>query len=136
MDGFNDKRERKIQGIATEAIEALYNYNWPGNIRELENLVERVAILKGEGMIHISDLPAKYRGSAPAIATSSKELEIPESGMDFNGAIENYENTLILKALEKTGWNRNQAAILLRLNRTTLVEKIKKKGLRPPEVTQ
>ena len=59
MDGFNDKRERKIQGIATEAIEALYNYNWPGNIRELENLVERVAILKGEGMIHISDLPAK-----------------------------------------------------------------------------
>jgi DNA-binding NtrC family response regulator len=55
-----------------------------------------------------------------------------EDGMDFNTAVDQYENQLILKALEKTGWNRNQAAILLRLNRTTLVEKIKKKGLKPP----
>ena len=49
--------------------------------------------------------------------------------MDFNSAVDSYENALILQALEKTGWNRNQAAILLKLNRTTLVEKIKKKGL-------
>ena len=62
-------------------------------------------------------------------------IEIPETGMDFNSAVNNYENALILQALEKTGWNRNQAALLLRLNRTTLVEKIKKKGLRPPETT-
>ncbi|MEZ4873853.1 MAG: sigma-54 dependent transcriptional regulator [Bdellovibrionales bacterium] len=136
MDNHNKKRERSIQGVTNEALEALYNYNWPGNIRELENLVERVAILKGEGMIDLLDLPQKYRGSSPAVATDPKDLEIPENGMDFNGAIENYENALILKALEKTGWNRNQAAILLRLNRTTLVEKIKKKGLRPPEMTQ
>jgi len=53
--------------------------------------------------------------------------------MDFNSAVDAYENQLILKALQKTGWNRNQAAALLKLNRTTLVEKIKKKGLRPPE---
>ncbi|MNL55606.1 Bacterial regulatory protein, Fis family [compost metagenome] len=52
--------------------------------------------------------------------------------MDFNTAVDAYENALIMKALEKTGWNRNQAAALLRLNRTTLVEKIKKKGLTPP----
>jgi DNA-binding NtrC family response regulator len=67
-----------------------------------------------------------------ATVTDVNSLEIPDNGMDFNTAVDNYENTLILKALEKTGWNRNQAAALLRLNRTTLVEKIKKKGLTPP----
>ncbi|OYZ11334.1 MAG: hypothetical protein B7Y39_19490 [Bdellovibrio sp. 28-41-41] len=56
---------------------------------------------------------------------------MPDNGLDFNSAVDAFENSLILKALEKTGWNRNQAAALLRLNRTTLVEKIKKKGLRP-----
>jgi DNA-binding NtrC family response regulator len=59
--------------------------------------------------------------------------QITEDGLDFNSAVDAYENELILRALEKTGWNRNQAAILLKLNRTTLVEKIKKKGLKPPE---
>ena len=57
-------------------------------------------------------------------------IEIPENGLDFNTAVDQFENALIIKALEKTGWNKNQAAILLRLNRTTLVEKMKKKGLK------
>ena len=59
--------------------------------------------------------------------------QITDDGLDFNSPVDAYENELILRALEKTGWNRNQAAILLKLNRTTLVEKIKKKGLKPPE---
>ena len=58
-----------------------------------------------------------------------------DNGLDFNTAVDAYENALIMRALEKTGWNRNQAALLLKLNRTTLVEKIKKKGLRPPEAS-
>jgi DNA-binding NtrC family response regulator len=70
------------------------------------------------------------------MATAGAEsVAIPENGMDFNSAVDAYENALILQALEKTGWNRNQAATLLKLNRTTLVEKIKKKGLRPPDAT-
>ena len=64
---------------------------------------------------------------------NSDKIEIPDTGLDYNSAVNAYENQLILKALEKTGWNRNQAAILLKLNRTTLVEKIKKKGLKPAE---
>ena len=56
-----------------------------------------------------------------------------ENGLDFNSAVDQFENALILKALEKTGWNKNQAALLLRLNRTTLVEKMKKKGLKSNE---
>jgi hypothetical protein len=60
------------------------------------------------------------------------KFDLPDDGLDFNTAVDQFENNLILRALERTSWNRNQAALLLRLNRTTLVEKIKKKGLRPP----
>ncbi|MCM2280362.1 MAG: sigma-54 dependent transcriptional regulator [Bdellovibrionaceae bacterium] len=132
---FNSNKNRHLQGVAPEAMEMLMNYTWPGNIRELENLVERLAILKGSGMIEVRDLPEHYRAkpaSGGAGATSLDSIDIPAAGMDFNSAVDAYENALILQALEKTGWNRNQAAVLLKLNRTTLVEKIKKKGLRPP----
>jgi len=130
MESFNRTRQRSLKGIAPEALQLLVNYSWPGNIRELENLVERLTILKGSGVVEISDLPERYRQSA--LSADPAELDIPENGLDFNSAVDAYENALILKALEKTGWNRNQAALLLRLNRTTLVEKIKKKGLKPP----
>lgn len=130
VDVFNQKRGRAITGISAEAMDVLLNYNWPGNIRELENLVERLAILRGTGQIEVADLPDRYRGSA-APSMNATDVNIPDAGMDFNSAVDNYENALIMRALEKTGWNRNQAAALLRLNRTTLVEKIKKKGLRP-----
>lgn len=132
---FNQTKNRNLTGFSNEALEALYNYPWPGNIRELENLVERLAILKGSGQVELNDLPEQYRGQqrSQTIAVPGETFEFPEGGMDFNSAVDAYENQLILQALEKTGWNRNQAAALLKLNRTTLVEKIKKKGLRPPE---
>ena len=128
---FNSSKNRNIAGFSSEALEALYHYPWPGNIRELENLVERLAILKGSGIVEVSDLPEQYR-TQRAAPSQNETLELPMDGMDFNSAVDAYENLLILQALEKTGWNRNQAAALLKLNRTTLVEKIKKKGLRPP----
>lgn len=128
---FNTTKNRNLTGFSSESLEALYHYAWPGNIRELENLVERLAILKGNGIVEEIDLPDQYRNHRSA-SPVSESLEIPDGGMDFNSAVDAYENLLILQALEKTGWNRNQAAALLKLNRTTLVEKIKKKGLRPP----
>jgi DNA-binding NtrC family response regulator len=131
MDIFGRTKGRGLTGIGPEALECLVNYQWPGNIRELENLVERMTILKGQGLVEVSDLPPKYRASAAQSMPEIGAVDIPEAGLDFNTAVDAYENALIMKALEKTGWNRNQAALLLRLNRTTLVEKIKKKGLRP-----
>ncbi|RME15992.1 MAG: sigma-54-dependent Fis family transcriptional regulator [Bdellovibrio sp.] len=128
---FNKTKGQSIKGISQEALKYLMDYSWPGNIRELENLVERLAILKGVGIIDVNDLPSKYKGEQHTSITASDDI-FPEEGLDFNSAVDAFENKLILKALEKTGWNRNQAAILLRLNRTTLVEKIKKKGLKPP----
>ena len=134
MEGFNKDKNRQITGISAEAMDLLFHYAWPGNIRELENLVERIAILKGTGRIEASDLPERYQ-KRDGISMGQQSVSIPATGMDFNSAVDAYENALILNALEKTGWNRNQAAILLNLNRTTLVEKIKKKGLRPPEAS-
>src|SRR6185312_12247927 len=127
-------KKQKLAGITPAALEYLVNYSWPGNIRELENLVERLAILKNGGIVDVNDLPQKYLGVEAATAESkSLSLEIPTDGLDFNSAVDSFENSLIVRALEKTGWNRNQAAALLKLNRTTLVEKIKKKGLRPAD---
>ena len=67
-----------------------------------------------------------------AIRVLADRLIFPEDGLDFNSIVDQFENILILQALERTGWNRNRAAGLLRLNRTTLVEKLKKKQLVPP----
>lgn len=134
---FASKRRESLTGFSDEALESLMNYSWPGNIRELENLIERLTIIKGRGVVELKDLPSKYHAK-PQTATldapsPSIGIQLPTEGMDFNSAVDQFENQLILRALEKTGWNRNQAAILLRLNRTTLVEKMKKKGLRPPD---
>lgn len=134
INHFNQNRTHKITGVTPLAMDHLFNYRWPGNIRELENLMERLSILKAAGEIDVCDLPDKYANRDSHLASSqSRSVDMPETGMDFNSAVDSYENALILQALEKTGWNRNQAASLLRLNRTTLVEKIKKKGLKPPE---
>lgn len=130
---FNKSKSRQLTGLSTEAIDCLTSYGWPGNIRELENLIERLAILKGQGSIEVSDLPIKYRGQSNSISAKGIFVDLPDQGLDFNTAVDQFENQLILRALEKTNWNRNQAAQLLRLNRTTLVEKIKKKGLQPKD---
>ncbi|MBY0384209.1 sigma-54 dependent transcriptional regulator [bacterium] len=129
---FNEKKGARITGVAEDTMELLLNYGWPGNIRELENFIERASILKREGLIHTEDLPEHFQISATTTTAPTLVGEIPADGIDFNGAVDAYENQLIMNALNKTGWNRNQAALLLKLNRTTLVEKIKKKGLRPP----
>lgn len=132
LQQFARNKAKSITGFSQEALNCLINYGWPGNIRELENLIERLSILKGQGQVEVADLPAKYKSTAASYAENGS-IEIPEAGLDFNSAVDQFENALILKALEKTGWNKNQAALLLRLNRTTLVEKMKKKGLRSNE---
>ena len=131
---FNKSKGNKIRGVHPAAMDQLIQYSWPGNIRELENFIERVSILKKEGMIELPDIPHHFSENQDSKPDSLLSVEIPSDGIDFNSAVSAYENQLIVNALNKTGWNRNQAALLLRLNRTTLVEKIKKKGLRP-EVT-
>jgi len=118
-----------VKGISPEAVEALCRHPWPGNVRELENLVERMVILRREGEIGFEDLPADYR-DAVAQPTPGGPTLTPD-GMNLRAELDGIEATLIQAALERTGWNKNQAAQLLQVNRTTLLEKIKKHGIEP-----
>ncbi len=127
---FNKTKSRNLHGVTPAALAALSAYHWPGNVRELENLVERMAILHGEGMIDLAQLPEKINGLAPMqLPIQGAPTEIPETGIDFNRLVDDFETQLIIKALEKAGGIKNKAAALLNIKRTTLVEKMKKKGM-------
>ncbi|MDH5671877.1 MAG: sigma-54 dependent transcriptional regulator [Myxococcales bacterium] len=128
----NERRGRSVSGVTGAALDALCSYEWPGNIRQLENTIERMVLLKGEGELDLDDLPRKVRPeSEHSIAPGDGRPVLPDAGIDLRDAVEQFENALIVQALERTGWNKNQAANVLRMNRTTLVEKLKKKKLRP-----
>lgn len=127
LQRFNMDKKCKVREIDRNAMALMCSYDWPGNVRELENLVERLVILKGTGTITVSDLPDKYRGLKPSARTLTPSL--PDSGLCLNSVVEAFENRLILQALEKTGGNKKEAALLLNLKRTTLIEKLKKKKL-------
>jgi DNA-binding NtrC family response regulator len=134
---FNTKKGYSITGVSPDAMNILVRYNWPGNVRELENICQRLCILKVSGMIEVEDLPPKLMNAKPIAASNTPwtnwlQNGIPDTGIPFDDLVAKFENDLILKALEQTKWNKNQAANLLQLNRTTLVEKIKKRGLTPP----
>jgi DNA-binding NtrC family response regulator len=124
----NAKRKRAVNGVTPAAMAALTQYEWPGNVRQLENVVERMVLLRAEGLIDVEDLPQRMHKAAPS-GSEKQALELPEDGIDLRDAVEQFENKLILQALERTGWNKNRAAAVLRMNRTTLVEKLKKKNL-------
>jgi transcriptional regulator with GAF, ATPase, and Fis domain len=115
--------------FSEDALRLLSDYSWPGNIRELENLVERVAILSDGESINAGQLPDFVRGSGRTAIIEREDFVLPMLGVNFNALVDNYENKLIATALAQTGGNKKAAAKLLGLNRTTLVEKIKKKGL-------
>jgi DNA-binding NtrC family response regulator len=112
-------------------MESLIGYEWPGNVRELENTIERVVILVDHDVIAAPDLPEKFH-SLPQ-PEPPQMLEIPEEGISLDTAVNDFERNLILQALMKTGWVKNKAARLLNLNRTTLIEKIKRQNLQRPD---
>jgi transcriptional regulator with PAS, ATPase and Fis domain len=124
----NERHKRSVSGFEPKAMEALEAYQWPGNIRELENVIERLVVVKGKGPIAMTDLPSAVR--TPRALTPSKGNPIPglpEDGTDLRAMLEAVEDRMIFEALERTGGNKNRAAELLGLNRTTLVEKLRRK---------
>ncbi len=140
--------------INDEAMKVLVNYSWPGNIRELANFVERMVVLSIGSIITPRDLPDKVLGEVPREKWASLDgpsdpegnpaqllqqslkqsfhVGIPDEGINLKKLVENFEKELLIEALEKTGWVKNKAATLLSLNRTTLVEKLKKLKITSP----
>jgi transcriptional regulator with PAS, ATPase and Fis domain len=121
------KTGRKVDGVSRAAAQLLADYHWPGNVRELENTIERATLLCAGERIEPQDLPARLRGLQAGAQGSTPKL--PDCGIDLRAAVESFENHLIRQALDRTGWNKNQAALLLKLNRTTLVEMLKRKRI-------
>ncbi len=173
-------------GIEPAAMKALLKYPWPGNIRELENAIERAVLLAPGSLVTLADLPQRVRegrrltpppppaergglpladpewthrsipGPAPVpealvrsrIVDAGEVLPpyptsmtsaaspfappvLPEEGLDLQATLESFENALIKQALVRTQNNKNRAAQLLQMNRTTLIEKIRRKRLDP-----
>jgi DNA-binding NtrC family response regulator len=111
--------------VSQEAMRALMAYSWPGNVRQLENAIERaVAFRGGRGQIDVSDLPTEVAAEEARATTVS--LALPDQGIDLNQFLAGAERDLIARAMDRTGGNKGRAARLLGIKRTTLVEKLKR----------
>lgn len=120
------KTGRKVGSVSRAAAQLLATYDWPGNVRELENTIERAVLLAAGDRIEPQDLPTRVRGLGSERRAAP---QLPDAGIDLRNAVELFENGLIRQALERTSWNKNRAAQLLGLNRTTLVEMLKRKRM-------
>jgi transcriptional regulator with PAS, ATPase and Fis domain len=102
-------------------MRTLMGYSWPGNIRQLENAMEHAVAISGkEGEITSAVLPREVRDPAESLMVPA--VSIPDEGINFVSVVSQLERELILKCLEKTGGNKRQAARMLQLSRTTLIE--------------
>jgi DNA-binding NtrC family response regulator len=126
------KKQQPPKRLRPEVMELLLHYAWPGNVRELENLMERLVILSEGEVVEASDLPERFRASLPR-AGAPQFADFPEQGLHLTNAVQEFERQLILKALEKSRWVKSRAAQLLHLNRTTLIEKMKKQKIQPSQ---
>ncbi|MBH0179270.1 MAG: sigma-54-dependent Fis family transcriptional regulator, partial [Nitrospira sp.] len=128
---FNQTKRTAISGVEPDALRLLTSYDWPGNIRELENMVERLVVLKKQGMLSCGDLPEKIYRQSVAPEIKEQFIRFSEDGINLSREVEQYEKHLIVEALRKANGVTTKAAQLLQLNRTTLVEKLKRKGVDP-----
>jgi transcriptional regulator with PAS, ATPase and Fis domain len=141
---YNEKYQRKLEGFTPEALDIIFSHRWPGNIRELEQAIERIVIVKGQGTIDASDLPTKIFQAAQNAMNgigANSDVDFPrmflsEKGVDLKAVVTAFENHLVDQALARTSGNKNRASMLLGLNRTTLVEKLRKRGMITPLKSQ
>lgn len=128
VDMYSKENHKNISGVSEDAFSTLTGYRWPGNIRELENIIERAVILDRDGVITKDDLPEPILNGSVAVKTEgdSPESILPASLKD---ALQEPEKVYILRILEEVGWNKKKAAVKLGVNRTTLYNKLHKYNL-------
>ena len=125
---FCETHKLDLKTVSPQIMKALMAYEWPGNIRQLENIVERMVALTGNRpAILPADLPSEIHSRESLSLTPL--IEIPEEGINFQNVVTDMERELILQSLRRTNGNKKLAAKLLNLKRTTLIEKIKRIGL-------
>jgi DNA-binding NtrC family response regulator len=124
VEKFNKIYGKNIHDLEPQAIKVIEGYPYPGNIRELENLIERIVVLSKSNVIKITDLPDYIRNITPqGIESTGEEMDLDRGLADL---VEDYERNLIIKALEKNNYNKFQTAKMLNMNRSTFMSKIKK----------
>jgi DNA-binding NtrC family response regulator len=120
IDQFNREFRKQVRGVTPEAQDMLRGYRWPGNIRELRNAVERAMLLADGELLAPEHFPMTV-----ARRSAGQGFGLPQEGVN----LETVERTLVLQALERTGWNHTKAAALLGLNRDQIRYRIEKFGL-------
>ncbi|MEM9083666.1 MAG: sigma 54-interacting transcriptional regulator, partial [Planctomycetota bacterium] len=125
---FSTEHGRQVTRLTDEAMEALLRYPYPGNVRELQNIMERAVVLSRRPTIELSDLPESLvHGKAPRLRLTTDDE--PWEPTSLGEALKEPERMIILRALEANNWNRQQTAEDLQINRTTLYKKMKTLGL-------
>lgn len=137
LDAQAHELGRQFTGFTDEALDALRRYAYPGNVRELGNIIERAAVLSRNQTIGIEDLPSQVcEGSDPMLMVHNDTPDEDWVPMTLSDAMMHPERAFILKALEANEWNRQQTAEILGINRTTLYKKMKQLGIDPEEHAQ
>jgi DNA-binding NtrC family response regulator len=133
LQEFSKKKKKSAKRLSPQAMDLLIRYPWPGNVRELENLMERLVILTEGNVVEVEDLPQRFREIGSMGVPGAESIDFPADGLNLPQALQEFERRLILKALERSNWVKSRAAQLLNLNRTTLIEKMKKQQILTPE---
>ncbi|MBY0497336.1 MAG: sigma-54 dependent transcriptional regulator [Cyanobacteria bacterium] len=130
VDHFLSKHAERLgreRPTAEKAVYSAFNlYAWPGNIRELENVIERALVLDKDGILGLDDLPERLRTREHRVA--NLRMELPDEGI----SLEDVERELLLAALHKHNWNQTRAAAFLNITRSTLLYRMEKFGLEKP----
>ncbi len=122
---FNEQTGKQVERFSDDALNLLQQYDWPGNVRELINVVERAVVLAKGSVVDVEDLPENVRQSTHLTGNIAARM----SAANLKSALAAPEREIIIEALERNGWNRQNTAKLLGINRTTLYKKMKKYGI-------
>ena len=133
LNQFNGQFNKKFRDVDDGAYELILEYPWPGNIRELKNVLERIVLLEDDSILRIAHLPLSIRegGGMAREVSPAKRLEMvfgrpfPEDGIEFEAIMKNIEKELVAKAMHEAGQNQSKASRLLRLNRDKLRYRLK-----------
>jgi len=131
MNMYSKENHKKIQGITEDVLPMLTAYHWPGNIRELENIIERAVILDTDGIIAKDDLPEVIVNGGAFLSVAGMGEKVIEVFSSLKTVLQEPEKVHILRVLKEVGWNKKKAADRLGVNRTTLYNKLRKYNIAP-----